>query len=60
MPGSAQADEFKYSTDLIWSEAWTDRIDPYISEYPTDSEKMIQFLIDNPGYTLYLGHGSGQ
>ena len=60
MAGSAQADEFKYSTDPIWLEAWKDRIDPYINQYPSDSGNMIKFLVDNPDYTLYLGQSSGQ
>ena len=48
-PGGFTEDAFKYSSDPIFKEAWTERIEPYLEEYknyipPKSNEKWIRVL----------------
>lgn len=42
LPGSAEEDEFRYSTDPLMQRAWTERIEPYLDEFHTISGNYIE------------------
>ena len=42
LPGSAEEDEFRYSTDPLMQRAWTERIEPYLDEFQTFSGNYIE------------------
>ena len=60
MPGSAQLDEFKYSSESsVWKTAWSERIKPNLDKYPKSSDEAGQFIMNQPDYTAYLTFESG-
>jgi hypothetical protein len=52
-PGTSSADEFRYSGDPLWKRAWTERIEPSISSYPSFMSEQMKYIIENPGNAIY-------
>ncbi len=36
--------------------AWSDRIEPYISGYPSSGDEMVSLVLDNPDYAMYRNY----
>jgi hypothetical protein len=55
-PGTANEDDFKYSTDPVMQEAWTKKIEPYLEEYKVIKgyKKVIELVRNDPTVTMYL------
>ena len=52
-PGSSYEDAFKYSTDTIWQNAYSKRIEPNLDEYRPFYERMIDLPLREASLALY-------
>ena len=52
-PGSSYEDAFKYSTDTIWQNAYSKRIEPNLDEYRPFYERMIDLPLRDESLALY-------
>jgi hypothetical protein len=54
-PGSANEDDFKYSTNPVTQEAWTRKIKPYLEEYKVANtvDKRVELLRNDHTVALF-------
>ena len=53
MPGSAMEDAFKYSNDVLYKNVYADRIQPYIPQYLSYINKIVDIPLNYPNIALY-------
>ena len=56
LPGSYQADAFRFSNDPFWQKAWNERMKPYFGytdEYGTRNHDLHMFMLDNEDVAVY-------